>query len=64
MYTNGKYMQQNDGIFPADHTDKGHDAHFIVDMQAPESPGTYVTSYALHVGQFFFCPVHFSIKVK
>ena len=64
MYTNGKYMQKKDGIFPAPHTDAHHDAHFIVDMEAPKAPGTYVTSYALHIGQYFFCPVRFTIKVK
>jgi hypothetical protein len=64
MFTNGKYMQKKNGIFPVEHTDQGHDAHFIVDMEAPESPGTYVTNYALHIGQLFFCPVHFSIQVK
>jgi len=64
IYTNGKYMQQKDGPVLVPDTDKSQQAHMVVDMEAPDTPGTYQTSYALIIGKLFFCPVHFTIKVK
>jgi len=62
MFINGKYMQKGGGYVP--HTDKHHDAHLVIDMIAPDVPGTYVTSYSLLVNHLFFCPVSFTITVK
>jgi hypothetical protein len=64
IFTNGKYMQKSDDPIIVPHTDAHHDAHLVVDMKAPDTPGAYVTSYSLYVNHVFFCPVHFSIKVK
>jgi hypothetical protein len=64
IFTNGKYMQKNDGPIRVPHTDVHHDAHLVVDMKAPDIPGKYVTSYSLYVNHLFFCPVRFPITVK
>jgi archaellum component FlaG (FlaF/FlaG flagellin family) len=65
MFINGKYMQEKGKtIVPVPDTDKHHDAKVVVDLTAPDVPGTYTANYAMLINHLFFCPVQFTIKVK
>jgi hypothetical protein len=46
------------------HTAQRHDAKLVVDLKAPDAPGTYSANYAMLINHLFFCPVHFTIMVK
>jgi hypothetical protein len=65
IFINGKYMQEKGStVIFVPHTDKHHDAKLVVDLKAPDAPGTYSANYAMLINHLFFCPVHFTIKVK
>ena len=65
IFINGKYMQEEGKTVTfVPHTDKHHDAKLVVDLKAPDAPGTYSANYAMVINHLFFCPVHFTIKVK
>jgi hypothetical protein len=65
IFINGKYMQEKGStVIFVPHTDKHHDAKLVVDLKAPDAPGTYWANYAMLINHLFFCPVHFTIKVK
>jgi hypothetical protein len=65
IFINGKYMQEKGNTVTfVPHTDKRHEAKLVVDMKAPDAPGTYSANYAMVINRLFFCPVHFTIKVK
>jgi hypothetical protein len=65
MFINGKYMQEKGKtIIFVPHTEKRHEAKLVVDLKAPDAPGTYTANYAMHINHLFFCPVQFTIKVK
>jgi len=65
IFINGKYMQeQGKTVTFVPHTGKSHDAKLVVDLKAPDAPGTYSANYAMIINHLFFCPVHFTIKVK
>jgi hypothetical protein len=65
MFINGKYMQEKGRtIVPVPNTEKHHDAKLVVDLKAPDAPGTYTANYAMIINHLFFCPVQFTIKVK
>ncbi len=65
IFTNGKYMQEEGlTVVPVPSTEKRHEAKLVVDLKAPDAPGTYSANYAMVINRVFFCPVHFTIKVK
>jgi hypothetical protein len=65
IFINGKYMQEEGKtVIFVPHTEKHHDAKLVVDLKAPDAPGTYTAYYAILINHLFFCPVHFTIKVK
>jgi hypothetical protein len=65
MYTSGQKMQTRTSAVPlTSQVDVDGDFVFTVDMQAPNAPGTYKTTWALLSGQLFFCPVHFQVVIK
>jgi hypothetical protein len=65
IFINGKYMQEEGKTVTfVPHTDKHHEAKLVVDLKAPDAPGTYSANYAMVINHLFFCPVHFTIKVK
>jgi len=65
MFINGKYMQEKgSAVTFVSHTQTHHDLKLVVDLTAPDAPGTYTANYAMFINNLFFCPVHFTIKVK
>jgi hypothetical protein len=65
IFINGKYMQEKGAtVIFVPQTDKHHDAKLVVDLKAPDAPGTYTANYAMLINKQFFCPVQFTIKVK
>jgi len=40
------------------------ETNFTVAMSAPDTPGTYKTTWALFTGGLYFCPVHFQVAVS
>jgi hypothetical protein len=64
MYTSGQKMQtKTSAVVLTSQVDVDGDFVFRVDMQAPDAPGTYKTTWALASGPLFFCPVHFQVVV-
>ena len=63
-YISGDKLHKTSGFDFDQSVPTGGTIDFVVEMQAPEEPGTYTTTWKIAVGKERFCPMNITIVVN
>ncbi|RPJ25834.1 MAG: hypothetical protein EHM33_13415 [Chloroflexi bacterium] len=64
MYSSGAKIHKISGYDLDDNVRVGNTIDLGVDMSAPKDPGSYTTTWTMHVGEKNFCTLNFTIVVR